>query len=121
LERNPLVICDTGHNAHGLQHSLKQLAKTPHHRLHIVFGVVADKDLSSILPLLPREALYYFTQADLPRALDAHQLAAQCTAAGLCGDTVPNVQEALSLAKSRATNDDVIFVGGSNFIVAEVI
>ncbi|MDR2359250.1 MAG: bifunctional folylpolyglutamate synthase/dihydrofolate synthase [Prevotellaceae bacterium] len=121
LEHNPLVICDAGHNAHGLRHSLKQLAETPHHRLHIVFGVVADKDLSAILPLFPRDALYYFTQADLPRALDAADLAAQCHAAGLYGEIVPNVREALSLAKSRATPADVIFVGGSNFVVAEVI
>lgn len=121
MERNPLVICDAGHNAHGLQHCLKQLAEMPHRRLHIVFGVVADKNLSAILPLLPREANYYFTQADLPRALDAHRLAEQCAAAGLRGDIVPNVREALSLAKSRAANDDVIFVGGSNFVVAEVI
>jgi dihydrofolate synthase/folylpolyglutamate synthase len=121
LERHPLVICDTGHNAHGLRHSLKQLVETPHRRLHIVFGVVADKDLSAILPLLPREASYYFTQADLPRALDAAVLATQCTAAGLSGEIVPCVQEALSLAKSRATPDDIIFVGGSNFVVAEVI
>ena len=121
LEHNPLVICDTGHNAHGLQHSLKQLAETPHHRLHIVFGVVVGKDLLSILPLLPRDALYYFTQADLPRALAAADLAAQCKAAGLSGEIVPDVREALFLAKSRATPDDVIFVGGSNFVVAEVI
>jgi dihydrofolate synthase/folylpolyglutamate synthase len=121
LEHHPLVICDTGHNAHGLQHSLKQLEETPHRRLHIVFGVVADKDLSAILPLLPRGALYYFTQAGLPRALDAASLAAQCAAAGLHGEIVPDVREALSLAKSRATPDDVIFVGGSNFVVAEII
>jgi dihydrofolate synthase/folylpolyglutamate synthase len=121
LEHNPLVICDTGHNAHGLQHSLKQLSETPHHRLHIVFGMVAGKDLSGILPLLPREALYYFTQADLPRAMDAADLAAQCNAAGVSGEIVPDVRKALFLAKSRATPEDVIFVGGSNFVVAEVI
>ncbi|MDR3350787.1 MAG: bifunctional folylpolyglutamate synthase/dihydrofolate synthase [Prevotellaceae bacterium] len=121
LESNPTVICDTGHNAHGLQHSLKQLADMPHNRLHIVFGVVADKDLSAILPLLPRDACYYFTQAALPRALDAAELAAQCHAAGLSGETVPNVREALSMAKNRAAPGDVIFVGGSNFVVAEVI
>ncbi|MDR0693744.1 MAG: bifunctional folylpolyglutamate synthase/dihydrofolate synthase [Prevotellaceae bacterium] len=121
LEHNPLVICDTGHNADGLQYSLKQLAETPHHRLHIVFGVVTGKDLPAILSLLPRDALYYFTQADLPRALDAANLAAQCNAAGLHGEIVPSVREALFLAKNRATADDVIFVGGSNFVVAEVI
>jgi dihydrofolate synthase/folylpolyglutamate synthase len=70
---------------------------------------------------LPREAFYYFTQADLPRALDAHRLAEQCAAAGLHGEVAPNVREALSLAKSCAANDDVIFVGGSTFVVAEVI
>jgi dihydrofolate synthase/folylpolyglutamate synthase len=121
LSHRPLVICDTGHNAHGLRHAFLQLANTPHRHLHIVFGVVADKDLSAILPLMPRNASYYFTRAPQPRALDAAALAAQCSAAGLCGEVVPGVRQALDLAKSRAAFDDLIFVGGSNFVVAEVI
>jgi dihydrofolate synthase/folylpolyglutamate synthase len=121
IGREPLIICDTGHNAHGLQHSLKQLAETPHRRLHIVFGMVAGKDLSAILPLLPRWAYYYFTQANQPRALAAKRLAALCAAAGRRGKVIPNVRNALSFAKSKATRNDVIYVGGSTFVVAEVL
>ncbi len=121
IGNDPTVICDTGHNAHGLQHTFSQLQNTPHKQLYIVLGVVADKDISSLLPLLPRDAFYFFTQADLPRALNAELLAAQCTDAGLQGEVVPRVKEALAAARNKATKDDVIFVGGSNFVVAEVI
>jgi dihydrofolate synthase/folylpolyglutamate synthase len=121
LSAAPLTICDTGHNAHGLQYAFRQLATIPYRRLHIVFGVVADKDLSAILPLMPRAADYYFTQADLPRALDAQTLADRCRAAGLVGDVVPRVAEAFAQARRRAGADDVIYIGGSTFVVAEVL
>ncbi len=117
----PLVVCDTGHNAHGLQHTFSQLTNGGYKRLHVVFGVVADKDLSSILPLMPRDAVYYFTQANLPRALAAERLAAQCRAAGLQGEVVGNVSEALATARCNASKDDAIYVGGSTFVVAEVL
>jgi dihydrofolate synthase/folylpolyglutamate synthase len=121
IGHEPLTICDTGHNAHGLHHAFEQLAALPKEQLHIVMGVVNDKDLSSILPLMPRQARYYFTRAAIPRALPAEALAAQCRAAGLTGEVVPCVREALALARERAGKDDVIFVGGSTFVVAEVL
>ena len=121
LSRKPMTICDIGHNAHGLQNAFAQLRAIPHKQLHIVFGIVADKDLTNILPLMPRDAIYYFTQANLPRALAAECLAEQCKAVGLQGETIIGVPQAIALAKSRAAKDDVIYIGGSAFVVAEAI
>ncbi|MDR2361651.1 MAG: bifunctional folylpolyglutamate synthase/dihydrofolate synthase [Prevotellaceae bacterium] len=121
LATRPLTICDTGHNAHGLRYTFGQLTATPHRQLHIVFGVMADKDLACIIPLMPREARYYFTQAAIPRARAAPLLAAQCIAAGLHGEPFTNVNDALATARRYAGADDVIYIGGSSFVVAEAI
>ena len=121
LSRCPRIIADTGHNAHGLRLSMAQLAEETYRRLHFVFGVVAEKDLTGILPLLPKEAYYYFTQARIPRALDASVLAETCRGAGLEGKVVDRVHLALSAAKANAHPDDLIFVGGSTFVVAEAL
>jgi len=121
IGHRPLVVCDTGHNAHGLQCTFQQLANGQYKKLHIVFGVVADKDLASILPLMPRAAVYYFTQAKLPRALPALRLAEQCRAAGLQGEVIESVSEALAAARRNASPDDAVYVGGSTFVVAEVL
>ena len=121
LSKRPLIICDTGHNAHGLEESMAQLKNIPCRQLHFVLGVVKDKNLDSILPLLPADAYYYFTQADLPRALDPHDLANCCNEYGLHGPIVPTVPDAVKIAKINACPDDIIFIGGSTFVVAEAL
>ena len=115
------ILCDTGHNEAGLTFVTTQLTRQHYRTLYFILGVVADKDLDHILPLLPRDAHYLFTQARLPRALAAEELAARARAAGLEGETVATIPEALATARSRATADDLIFVGGSTFTVAEVL
>ncbi|MDR2465773.1 MAG: bifunctional folylpolyglutamate synthase/dihydrofolate synthase [Prevotellaceae bacterium] len=117
--KNPTVICDTGHNAHGLALAMRQLVAVPCRQLFIVIGVVGDKDLSSIIPLLPTHALYFFTQASAPRSMNVEELASKCAAAGLTGETTPNVPDAVSKALAAASPDDVIFIGGSTFVVAD--
>jgi len=121
LSREPLTICDTGHNESGLREVLAQIAVTPHQRLHIVFGVVNDKHLAPILNLLPKNADYYFCKPDIPRGLDAGQLRGQANAEGLCGDSYSSVAKALEAARDHATAGDLVFVGGSTFVVAEVL
>jgi dihydrofolate synthase/folylpolyglutamate synthase len=120
LKRNPTVICDTGHNAHGLKHTMKQLKEQDYDRLYFVLGVVSDKDLDSIIPLLPEDACYFFTQASIPRAMDAAVLAERCTKAGLKGETVATVDEAVRKALGRASANDLIFIGGSTYVVSEL-
>lgn len=115
------IICDTGHNEAGLTFVTEQLKRQSYRKLYFVLGVVADKDLDHILPLLPREAHYLFTQASLPRALKAEDLAARAGAAGLEGEIVKTIPEALARARSLATAQDLVFVGGSTFTVAEVL
>lgn len=115
------ILCDTGHNEAGLTFVTEQLKRQTYEKLYFVLGVVADKDLDHILPLLPREAHYIFTQASLPRALKADTLYARARAAGLAGETVPTVPEALAKARAQASAGDLIFVGGSTFTVAEVL
>lgn len=121
LGEEPLVICDTGHNRHGLEYVTGQIAEQSYQKLYMVLGVVADKDLDSILPILPREAHYIFTQCSLPRAMNADILADRCRRSGLCGEVVPTVAEAFERAKALASPQDMIFVGGSTFTVAEVM
>ena len=115
------IICDTGHNEAGLTFVTEQLERQSYRKLYFVLGVVADKDLDHILPLLPREAHYLFTQASLPRALKAEDLAARAGEAGLEGEIVKTIPEALARARSLATAQDLVFVGGSTFTVAEVL
>lgn len=115
------IICDTGHNEAGLTFVTEQLKRQSYRKLYFVLGVVADKDLDHILPLLPREAHYLFTQASLPRALKAEDLAARAGEAGLEGEIVKTIPEALARARSLATAQDLVFVGGSTFTVAEVL
>ncbi|MDR1005315.1 MAG: bifunctional folylpolyglutamate synthase/dihydrofolate synthase [Bacteroidales bacterium] len=119
---NPTIICDTGHNEDGLRYVVKQL-KRLQKPLHIVLGVVNDKDLSKIFPLLPKDAVYYLCKADIPRGLDADVLNGMFQQQGkfhIFG-VYPSVREALESAKAQAKNEDVIFVGGSTFTVAEVL
>jgi dihydrofolate synthase/folylpolyglutamate synthase len=119
LKRNPTIICDTGHNAHGLRCTMKQLKEQKYNCLYFVLGVVGDKDLDSIIPLLPENARYFFTQASIPRAMDAKLLAEKCTKAGLNGEITLTVDEAVRKAIERASANDLIFIGGSTYVVSE--
>jgi len=121
IGEKPLIICDTGHNEDGIKQVLQQLSETPHRRLHMVFGMVNDKDITKILSLLPKDATYYFCKAKLPRALNEADLQQQARTFGLHGDVFSTVAEALETAKNTAHPDDLIFVGGSTFVVAEVV
>jgi dihydrofolate synthase/folylpolyglutamate synthase len=117
----PLVICDTGHNEAGIGYVVNQIKKTPHQQLHMVIGMVNDKAIGKVLSLMPRDAEYYFTQANIDRALDAHELKRQAENAGLKGCAWPNVGLAYKTALSAAGPNDLVFVGGSSFVVAEVL
>jgi dihydrofolate synthase/folylpolyglutamate synthase len=120
LSTNPLTICDTGHNSAGIQSVVDQIKATPHKKLHFVFGVVKDKDLDEVFHLLPTEASYYFCEANIPRALDAYELSRRAGAAGLKGVVEKDVNKAVQRATEAAGKDDLIFIGGSTFVVAEL-
>jgi dihydrofolate synthase/folylpolyglutamate synthase len=121
IGNNPLTICDTGHNREGIREVMKQIRQTPWKNLHIVLGLVDDKDPSYVLKELPREARYYFTQASIPRSMDREKLAAEGLRFGLYGPVCPTPWKALIIARSKALPEDLIFVGGSTFVVAEVL
>ena len=121
LANQPLTVCDTGHNAHGLRWVAAQLAHQQYDHLYIVLGMVEDKDLSQALPLLPREAYYIFTQASIRRALPAADLQAAAAQYGLHGEAVPGVQAAYTRAQELALPHDMIFIGGSTFTVADLL
>jgi dihydrofolate synthase/folylpolyglutamate synthase len=121
VQHHPAIVLDTGHNVGGMQYIVRQLQAERYRQLHIVFGMVNDKDISSVLALLPQEAVYYFTQASVPRALDANLLAEQAGLFGLKGQAFSTVSEAFLAAKQNATEKDFIFAGGSTFVVAEVL
>ena len=121
LSHNPLVICDTGHNPEGITEVLKNIESINHDHLHFVIGMVNDKDISKILAMLPKDATYYFCKPDIPRGLDAENLKQQAAAYGLNGVAYPSVKAALKEAKSVAVLNDLVFVGGSTFVVAEII
>jgi dihydrofolate synthase / folylpolyglutamate synthase len=120
LGENPMMICDTGHNVDGVREVVEQLSQYQYKKLFIVLGMVKDKVRSEILALLPKEADYYFCQANIPRALEAHVLAHEALAFDLKGKVVPDVNEAIRQAKEKAGPDDFIFIGGSTFVVAEI-
>lgn len=121
LRQNPKVICDTAHNKEGLRYVLQQLSEEQFEKLHIVLGVVSDKDLQQVLPLFPKNARYYFCKPDIPRGMDAAVLRQQSVDFGLCGDSYTSVAKAYQSALKAANERDVIFVGGSTFVVAEII
>jgi dihydrofolate synthase/folylpolyglutamate synthase len=121
LQQEPLVICDTGHNEDGIKEVLKNIANTPHHKLHLVWGMVKDKDAAKILALLPKEATYYFCQPNIPRGKPAEELAQEAKEYQLKGQTYTSVAEAYQQALSHAKPNDLVFVGGSTFVVAEVL
>ena len=146
LSHNPLTVCDTGHNGHGIKHVAEQLLHLlaqqrqshPYARLHIVFGMVNDKDVDTVLNYLPEEAVYYFTQPSTPRALPAEELLSRwlnlhpSSHSTLLSNVRPNdlhssvhyyhsLSQALHEAREQASADDIIFVGGSNYIVGEAL
>ena len=121
LGNESLAICDTGHNIGGMQYIVEQLASTPHERLHFVIGMVNDKDIEGVLGILPKDAEYYFTQASVQRALSAESLAIKAGKVGLKGVVITDVKEAYRKARQNATKDDLIFVGGSTFVVADLL
>ncbi len=118
---SPKVVCDTAHNKEGLSYVIRQLANEQYNELHIVLGTVNDKKLEGILPLFPKAATYYFCRPDIPRGLDAKNLAAIAANYELKGEVYSSVNDACKMALSKATIDDFIFIGGSTFVVAEVL
>ena len=121
LQDKPLIICDTGHNVDGINHVLLQINDIERENLHIVIGMVGDKNIDGVLNLLPKDAIYYFTKAAIPRALNEVELAEKAANYNLKGKTFPTVTEALKAAKKNANPNDLIFIGGSTFVVAEVV
>jgi len=120
LGNNPLIVCDTGHNKAGVTEITEQLEQIPYKKLHIVFGAVNDKNIEEILRLLPQEAAYYFTQANIERALDVDILYEKAKQVGLNGEKYKSIELAFDKAKQNAEKNDVIFIGGSTFVVAEL-
>ena len=121
IQTHPKIILDTGHNVGGMEYIVQQLQSEKYRRLHCVIGMVNDKDVSSVLKLLPKKATYYFTQASVARALNAGELARQARETGLEGASFSSVKEALDMAANNAATDDLIFVGGSTFVVADAL
>lgn len=121
LKQSPMVICDTAHNKEGLTYIVNQLKSIAFQQLHIVFGVVNDKNLDAIVPLLPKNALYYFCKPDVPRGLSTNLLKQVFESYGYKGNCYPSVQNALETAIEGASIDDLVYVGGSTFVVAEVV
>ena len=117
----PVVICDTAHNKEGLEIVMEQLREEHYNKLHVVLGMVNDKNIEEALSLFPTEASYYFCKADIPRALDALELAKIATELGLNGDVYSSVREAYASALETASANDFIYIGGSTFVVAEVV
>ena len=121
LSASPRLVCDTGHNIGGFQYIVPQIMAQPCKRLHIVFGMVNDKDINAVLALMPKHATYYFAQASVARAMASHELATLAAKHELHGTTYPTVAEATRAALHEADAEDFIYVGGSSFIVADLL
>lgn len=121
IQHSPRILVDSAHNEGGIREAITRLLQLEYQQLHIVFGAVNDKDISSILSMLPKQATYYFAKANIPRGLDAVELKAQAASFGLAGRHYSSVKNALRAAKRNASPNDLIFVGGSIFVVAEII
>ncbi len=117
----PMVVCDTAHNKEGLEIVMEQLSAQQYNKLHVVIGMVNDKNIEGALSLFPKDAIYYFCKADIPRALDANELAGVARELGLKGEVYSSVREAYAKALESAESDDFIYIGGSTFVVAEVV
>jgi len=121
ISKNPLVICDTAHNEDGLIKVLNQISEINYNKLHFVIGLVKEKNIYNILTLLPKDAIYYFCEANIPRAMDKFDLQKKSSEFNLNGEVYSSVEEALNQAKNTAEENDLIYVGGSTFVVAEII
>lgn len=121
IQKHPTVVCDTGHNVGGIHYVTEQLQEETYDKLHIIFGMVNDKDISSVLALLPKQASYYFTKATIARALSETELQAQASCHGLKGTCFTHIADAIDAALAHASSNDFIFIGGSNFVVAEAL
>ena len=121
FSENPRVICDTGHNEAGIQFVVDQLLHEKYANLRIIIGMVSDKKIDKVLSLLPKNAIYYFTKAQMPRALNEVELQRQALEYGLQGGVYPTIKQAFEQAKIDYLDGDLIFVGGSNFTVAEIL
>ena len=121
LSKVPLTICDTGHNVAGISEVVKQIGMMKYNKLHFVLGMVNDKDVSGILDLLPKEAIYYFCRPDIPRGHNANELCDKALKFNLKGNVFDSVRDALNAARHNANSNDMIFIGGSTFVVAEVV
>ncbi|MEX0312992.1 MAG: folylpolyglutamate synthase/dihydrofolate synthase family protein [Allomuricauda sp.] len=121
LEENPMVVCDTAHNKEGLQIILEQLRKLSPKKMHFVLGFVNDKNLDGILTLFPKQAEYYFVKPDIPRGLDTESLWSMASKHGLNGEVFSTVKNGFEAAISQAGQNDIVYVGGSTFVVAEVV
>ena len=121
IQHNPKMVCDTGHNKGGIQYIVEQLSVQTYHHLHMIIGMVNDKDITGVLAMLPKEATYYFTKASVNRALPELEVQRLANKVGLQGNTYPTVQKAVEAALAVARPEDFIFVGGSTFIVADLL
>lgn len=121
LAQHPLTICDTGHNVAGWKYLSRQIAQQPCDALHIVFGMVDDKDIDTVMDMLPKNAKYYFTKAETHRAINETVLKEKAETRGLSGNTYPSVSQAYNDAKKNAKNNDFVFIGGSSYVVADLL
>lgn len=121
LCKKPLTICDTGHNEDGLKYVIEQIKNTPHKKLRFVLAMVNDKDVNKVLSMLDKDAEYYLSQAKIPRALPVNELAEKAKQAGLSFTQYETISQALAKAQEEAEENDLVFVGGSTFTVAEVV
>ena len=121
LQENPNVICDTAHNKEGLKYTIEQLVEEQYNKLHIVFGVVSDKDLNTIIDILPKKATYYFAKPNIQRGMDTKILKQKMNASGFSGEAYHSVNQAYNCALNASEKEDLIYVGGSTFVVAEII
>ena len=120
LSKSPRIVCDTAHNVAGITQILENLIMTKYHQLWMILGFVSDKDISSILSLLPKDANYIFCQADIPRALPANELTRKANEYGLAGEVIRDVNDAIKYVQAQCNQEDFIYVGGSTFVVAEI-
>lgn len=121
IGNNPLIVCDTAHNEAGIQQVVDQINNTAWKNLHIILGMVDDKNIDSVLKLLPKNACYYFTMANIPRAMDETKLKEKAAVFNLNGEVFSSVACAFREAKDSANEQDMIFIGGSTFVVAEIL
>ena len=117
----PLTVADTAHNADGLKQVVQQIAETPHEKLHMIIGFVNDKDIESMLLLLPPDAVYYFARLSVPRTLDEKVLESRASALGIKGTSFPSVKEAYSGLKDKTGINDLVVITGSTFLVADFL